>query len=419
MLESYYKEKRTLVDFRRGPLGPHFDGFAAHLQAKGYSHSTGTGILGRACQFNAFLIERGIAKAHEITESLLDSFLEAYFAPVRAAGPQYSPQADTRTSVKHLLAYLAEIKVWKPPNPQATCKPFTWLLNPYLRYLRSERELSPATIAYQQRQLDSFLDRLGQKAVRQRLKRLKAQKIEGLLKEHFQSSTANPASLSGVLRHFFHYCAERRYTQTDFAGLVPTVRRYHQAALPKGMEDSALAKMLQAVNRETPFGARDYAILMLMMAYGVRGISVAQLLLEDLDWPHSRIRIRAQKGGKEVVVPLLEAVGEALIQYLRHRPEATPFREVFLGLKAPFRPLSGLAISQVVQQHMKKSGIKTTHSGARTLRHSWALRALAHNSAIKSIADVLGHRYIDTTFIYAKADLNALREVALPWPGKE
>lgn len=159
-------------------------------------------------------------------------------------------------------------------------------------------------------------------------------------------------------------------------------------------------------------------MLMIMMAYGIRGISVAQLLLEDIDWPHSRIRIRAQKGGKEVVVPLLEAVGEALIECLRHRPSGTPFREVFLGLKAPFAPLSGLAIARVVQQHMKEAGVKTPRSGARTLRHSWAIRALAHNSSIKSIADVLGHRYIDTTFIYAKADLNSLREVAMSWPGK-
>ena len=78
-----------------------------------------------------------------------------------------------------------------------------------------------------------------------------------------------------------------------------------------------------------------------------------------------------------------------------------------------------MAIARVVAHHMEKAGVKTPESGARTLRHSWAIRALANNSAIKSIADVLGHRYIDTTFIYAKADLNSLREVAMPWPGKE
>lgn len=419
MLEYWYKEKRTLVDFRRGPLGPHFDGFATYLKSKGYSHSVGTGVLGKCCQFNAFLIDQGISDCAKLSQALADSFLDAYYAPVRAIGSRYTPKDEARRALKHLFAYLAEAKVWRPPKPEPVSKSYTWLLNPYLEHLGSECGLSPKTITYRQRQLDSFLDRLGQRASRERLRNLKAEAIESLVKEHMRNSTAYPSSLGSLLRQFLRYCAEHGYTQADFSGLIPPIRKYRHASLPKGMEDSALEKMLKAIPKDTPFGARDYAMVMVMMAYGIRGISVAQLRLEDIDWQHSRIRIRAQKGGKEVVVPLLEAVGEALIQYLRHRPGGTPFREVFLGLKAPFQPLDGGAISAIVQKHMKKAGVKTQGSGARTLRHSWAIRALAHNSAIKSIADVLGHRYIDTTFIYAKADLNSLREVAMPWPEKD
>jgi integrase len=158
--------------------------------------------------------------------------------------------------------------------------------------------------------------------------------------------------------------------------------------------------------------------MVLMMAYGLRGVSVAELLLEDIDWQHSRIRIRAQKGGKEVVLPLMDSVGDALIGYLRHRFDKTPFREVFLTIKAPVRPLNSVVVSRLVRGHMHKAGIKMAGAGSRILRHSWAIRALANDSPIKSIADVLGHRYIDTTFIYAKADLKTLREVAMPWPEK-
>jgi integrase/recombinase XerD len=96
-----------------------------------------------------------------------------------------------------------------------------------------------------------------------------------------------------------------------------------------------------------------------------------------------------------------------------------PCRNLFLSVKAPYRPLDSLAISMIVRHHLKRAGIKIAGGGARTLRHSWAIRALAHDSPIKAIADVLGHRYIDTTFIYAKADLKALRKVALPWPEKD
>jgi integrase/recombinase XerD len=420
MLEYWYKENRTLVDFRRGPLGPYFDGFAASLKTNGYSPSVARCVLGRGCQFNAFLIEHGVTRAADLSEAHIDAFLEAYHASLRAVGPNYSPKINSSVWLRRLLAYLVEMKVVKPPPPpKPVIKPHTWLLDAHLRCLRTERELSPKTIKFHERQLDSFLAGLGKNAERQHLKALKAEAVESLIQNYFRETTVNPGSLSGVLREFLRFCALNRYMQADFSGLVPTVHRYRYASLPKGMEDSALEKMLKAIPKDTPFGARDYTMVMMMMAYGIRGISVAQVLLDDIDWQHSRIRIRAQKGGKEVVVPLMEAVGEALIGYLRHRPRGTPFRVVFLGLKAPFRPLDGGAISALVQKLMKKAGVKTPGSGTRTLRHSWAIRALAHNAAIKSIADVLGHRYIDTTFIYAKADLNSLREVAMPWPGKD
>jgi len=204
----------------------------------------------------------------------------------------------------------------------------------------------------------------------------------------------------------------------DFSGLIPPVRTYRHASLPKGMEDSSLERVLAAIDKKTPNGIRDYAIMVLMMAYGLRGVSVAELLLDDIDWQHSRIRIRAQKGGKEVVLPLMGSVGDAVVCYLRHRYDKSPFREVFLTVKAPVRPLNSLGISRLVRNYMHQAGIIMAGAGSRTLRHSWAIRALANDSPMKSIADVLGHRYIDTTFIYAKADLKTLRDVAMPWPEK-
>jgi integrase len=172
------------------------------------------------------------------------------------------------------------------------------------------------------------------------------------------------------------------------------------------MEDAALERILKVIPKGTSVGARDTAIMLLMMAYGIRGKSAAELLLEDIDWRRSTIRI---------VLPLLDAVGEAIISYLHHRPESQ-LREVFLSVRAPFLHLNGLAISHLVREYMTTAGVKTPKSGSTTFRHSWAIRALAHDSPMKAIADVLGHRCLDTTFIYAKADLKTLRQVAMAWP---
>ena len=263
---------------------------------------------------------------------------------------------------------------------------------------------------------ETTLGRIIDDVQRPRLQALHAEQVEAQLMRHMKASKDNVRSLSSSLRCFLSYCAIHGYTQSDFSGLVPRQRQYRHAALPRGIEDSAIERVLAAIDKQTPNGVRDYAIVLLLMAYGIRAISACQLLLDDIDWQQAKIRFRAQKGGKEVVVPLLDAVAEAIIQWLHHRDPRTPYREVFLSTKAPHGPLASMAISTVVKHYMHKAGVHQPGRGAHTLRHSWAIRALEHDQPIKAIADALGHRYIDTTYIYAKADLKTLRQVAMPWP---
>ena len=247
------------------------------------------------------------------------------------------------------------------------------------------------------------------------MKTLTAEKLEAHIQKHLNETPENLRRIVSTLRQFFRFCAKEKYTSMDFSGMVPSIPRYRYTSIPKGMADSALQHMLNGINRDTQKGARDYAVLLLLMGYGIRGKQVAELQFEDIFWKRSTIRFRPLKGGKEAILPLMDAVGEAIIQYLRYRPESQ-FKEVFLSIKAPIRPLSGLAITQITRLHMVKAGVKVPGSGTGTLRHSWAIRALADNSSIKTIADVFGHRCINTTFIYAKADLQTLRQVIMPWP---
>ena len=416
MLEYWYRDKRTLRDFRRGPLGPHFDGFAAALKAQGYR--SGTHLLCRCGHFNAFLVEQGITRSAQISPAHLEAFLDLYTEHIGAESNS-ATRAGARRALRRLYDYLIQVHACRPPpKPKFKPTPYTWVLEPYLRHLRRDCQLTEATITRARARVGGFLAALGPAAHRPRFRRLGPEEIEGCLRPHLRNSPQNREALACSLRRFLHYCALHHHTRTDYAGLIPPVRRYRWASLPKGIEDSALERMLRTVDTTTAIGARVYAMIMLMMAYGLRAVSVGALLLDDLHWRHSRIRIRAQKGGKEVVLPLMESVGEALIRYLRHRPARTPFREVFLTAKAPWQPLTSLGIGQVVRRYLLRAGIQIPGGGARSLRHSWAIRALAHDTPIKAIADVLGHRYINTTFIYAKADLNSLREVAMPWPQK-
>ncbi|HVU15526.1 MAG TPA: site-specific integrase [Candidatus Didemnitutus sp.] len=416
-LELWYRERRTLVDFRRGILGPVFDGFAAALKRKGYSQHYGTSILGICCQFNAFLEERGVTRWTEVQDSLIEPFLGRYLAGFRTTSDRYSPRTYPTGCLRVLFRYLIDSRIIAAPKPVLKVVPYSWLLDPFVRHLEQDCELAPATVKRLADHVGGLLDTMKRDAERSRFPTLSAEAAETFITAFVKSSPANPGMLTSSLRRFFRYCILHRLTRTDFSGLVPAVRRYRYAALPKGANDSELERLLRAIKRDTPMGARDYAIMLLMMAYGVRGISVAELLLDDIDWQQARIRIRAKKGGKEVVLPLIKPVGDAIVEWLRHRHRQTPFREVFLGTRGPHEPMTSLTISKIVHDYMTLAGIAAPGRGARTLRHSWAIRALANDSSIKAIADVLGHRYIDTTFIYAKADLKALNEVAMPWPG--
>lgn len=415
-LEYFYIDRRALADFRRGPLGGYFDGFAAGLKQNGYANKTACMILGPCCVFNAFLIERGIKDLTAISDTLVGEFLAAYLGEVRSTCSRYRPRDNCVAHLKHLFLYLEAIKVMAFPRPAPVITKHSWLLDPYAAHLREERIVALVTFKRHVAHTTAFLESLKGDAQRSRLRAMRAEQMESHLRRYIQGSSDNAASLSSSLRVFLAYCARHGHTQRDFTGLVPRQRLYRHASLPRGVDDSSLERVLAMIDKQTPNGARDYAIILVLMAYGVRAVSAAHLSLEDLDWPQAKIRFRAQKGGKEVLVPLLDAVGEAIIQWLRHRDPRTPHREVFLSTKAPHGSLTSMAVSNVVKHYMLKAGVHQPGRGAHSLRHSWAIRALEHDQPIKAIADVLGHRYIDTTYIYAKADLKTLRQVAMPWP---
>lgn len=416
MLDYYYKERRTLVDFRRGPLGPFFDGFAASLKDKGYSSAAATMILSRCCPFNHFLTERGITHARSISPAQVEPFLKGYLGSFRTSSNSYSAPGQTRCALRHLFGYLVARGVIKHAEQRPPRTSYSWILESYIRHLRKEREIGEKSVTQNAKIISAFLKGLGKRAGRQSLKRLSPESVEDYIQAHVEASPENRIRLGSTLRGFLRFCSIKRYITQDLSGLVPSTPRYRLASLPRGIEDKAVERLLTSIPRDSMPGCRDYAIVLLMAVYSLRAVQVVKLRLEDIHWSRSTIRIGAAKSGKEVLLPLLGPVGEALLSYLRHRPENSPFREVFLAVHAPLAPLSGMAVSRVARDRMTKAGIKVPRTGSGTLRHSWAIRALAHDTPIKAIADVMGHRWLNTTFVYAKADLKMLRQAAGAWP---
>ena len=178
-----------------------------------------------------------------------------------------------------------------------------------------------------------------------------------------------------------------------------------------------MRQLLASIDRRTPVGRRDYAILLLLARLGLRASEVAFLELDDIDWSAGQMSVRG-KGERRTTLPLSAEVGEAIAAYLRHgRPRSTS-RRVFLRIKAPIRGfLDQQAIGSLVRHSLARAAIEAPSKGAHQFRHALAVQMLRHGASLTEIGEVLGHRSPQTTTIYAKVDLDALRPLALPWPG--
>lgn len=171
--------------------------------------------------------------------------------------------------------------------------------------------------------------------------------------------------------------------------------------------------MLDAVDRRTPGGKRDYAILLLLVTYGLRAREVAALSLDDIDWKRERLRVPERKADHSTAYPLSTVVGEAVVDYLRHGRPKTPDRHVFFRIVAPCAPLTWSAISCRVSRYLRKAGISIFRAGSHTLRHTCVQRLVDADFSLKVIGDYVGHRSPASTEIYSKVAVEILRKVAL------
>ena len=182
--------------------------------------------------------------------------------------------------------------------------------------------------------------------------------------------------------------------------------------IPMGPSWDDVKHLFNAMQSQQASDIRDRVIIMLFAIYGLRSGEVATLRLEDIDWENNQVKITRKKQRRSQIYPLIPVVGNALVQYLRSVRPRCSHREVFLTLKAPIKPLSISGLSHLVSKRIKKLGIHTLHRGSHALRHACATHLLSEGFSLKEIGDHLGHRSTSATRIYAKVDLQNLREVA-------
>jgi site-specific recombinase XerD len=296
-------------------------------------------------------------------------------------------------------------------EPAEDAAPFTVLIEPFATYLRHERGLSSKTIS----QYAWFVHQFGQWFSTQEhpFSAVRVSDVDAFLTCRGQRwCRVSVATAAKALRAFFRYAAHQQWCAAGIAAAIESPRLFQHETLPAGPTWPEVEQLLAQTHTERPRDIRDHAIVMLLAMYGLRSGEVSALRVEQLDWAHAQITIGRPKQHCSQVYPLTQALGTALIRYLRAVRPRCERREVFLTLRAPWRPLSAGALHHLTRTRLAQVGYVGPHQGPHTLRHACAAHLVACNLSLREIGDHLGHRSPSATRTYAKVDVQRLREVA-------
>jgi integrase/recombinase XerD len=412
MIEHYFSRTSVITRLRGGLLGSALDDLATALHQQGYARDSIRHSLHACEQFGQWLAQQGYAR-QEVNEALIERYRRGL--PRSPSGRQ--PKATE--GLPHLLRLLQQRGMGATPPPVPSSTVVDHWLRRYEQYLD---HILGVTITTRKTYLPiakRFLDACCQ-AGHVDWSALRAQEITDFIRQEAATRTGGgrkvlTAAVRGFLR-FLVFCDELR---PGLEAAVPKLRHWTHATLPQRLTAVQVEQVLATCTGSFPQHLRNRAILLLLARLGLRAHDVLTLHLEDIDWRQGQLRLRPGKTHHERLLPLSQEVGHALARYLQHGRPVSASRRVFLHFRAPFRPFAGpSAISQVAKRAMRRAGIPDTPLlGAHIFRHSAASQMVNRGASFKEVADVLGHRSLQTTGIYAKLDLEVLASVALPWMG--
>ena len=411
-LEQVFEYPRTLVKLRSGPLGWLLEDFCDWLLGRGFTWYTVRKHLSCVSHLNEWLGEKRWQWSGCLSREDVEGFLSAYPSRCRNRGSLDGHLKRVGHSVSRFVEFLGHRRLYDPFPDSQVYQP---LLNGYLTWMREHQHASEGTLGLRCHSITTFLESLGEGATAEALTELSATRIESFFLDYARDMGHSARrSMQAALRTFLRFCFYEGYIRHGLDHAVPTLRTYKLARVPRGLGEPQAQAVLQSVNRDTGVGRRDYAILTILHTYGIRGGQARTLEFSDIRWSQDQILFRATKGGKDSLLPLTPDVGEALLDYLQNARPRSSRSEVFLTCRAPFQPLQGL--SEVVRRNMRMAEVDAPCKGTNVFRHGFATRMVADGHPLKAVADVLGHRYLSTTFIYTKVDFNALSQVPLEWP---
>jgi site-specific recombinase XerD len=365
-------------------------------------------------RFAAFTRERGATTCEDLGTYVAD-FVDHWVqerVPRQMSGKRRGEIIkEIRNPIEQMLRFEVPgfIGTERRPKPE----PFVDIAPQFFPYLREERGLRPGTLLHYAHFLRSF-ERYLNRIEFGDLRSLSPAVIAAFIAECGATlSKTSVRDACGTLRVFLRYLHRERVLPRNLSATFGSPQVYRLSNIPRSITWDEVRRMLEAVDRRTPIGRRDYAILLLLVTYGLRAREVAALTLDDIDWRSERLRIPERKAGHSTAFPLSSVVGEALIDYLRNGRPDTQERHVFFRVLAPPLPLTFSAVSGRASHYLHLAGIPVSRAGSHTLRHTCVQRLVDADFSLKAIGDYVGHRAPSSTEIYSKVAVETLRKVAM------
>jgi integrase/recombinase XerD len=388
------------------PLKEHFIGYLGHLAEQCYPPKTLRKYADRLLCFGSYLAKQDRLDATQFADSV-----EPFLAELASRLPSAAAAKPTLNCFLRYLKQTGVIPVTKLATP---ADPHIEWVEAYCTFLRTQRALHERTV----RRIRSTCRRFMAFRVNEievPLRSLQPEVIHRFVIAMGQkycriSMSTECSSLRGFLA-YLHRC---RAVALDLSRVVVAPRVYQHDQCPRFLTRSQIEAVLAEIDRITPVGRRDYAMLLLLTAYGLRGGEAARLRLDDIDWRNNQLHVRRRKSGNSTTYPLASSVADGIIDYLRHGRPTNSHREVFLSVIAPFRPLrSGFALASHLVKYLQRAGIAVDRPGTHLFRYSCAQRLFEEGMSLKFIGDYLGHSDLHSTLRYTKIAFDQLREVAL------
>ncbi len=389
-----------------GRMVAHIEPFREWLRAAGYTPGSTRGLLMVMGQFGRWM-QANVDESAQLTMGDLDAFV----AWMRS---RFTSRQPRLRSTDPLVAYLlAAGAIAVPPAPLPG--DVEVLLDGFRRWMIDERGLAAGTVLRYENTARRFLNERHEARGSEFITGLNARDVVGFLvvecgRVSAGSAKGRVAELRALLRYLFLH----GFTSRSLAVAIPPVAGWHGMTIPKTITAARIEELIASCDTASATGRRDRAVMLLVARLGLRSVEVVNMELDDIDWRCGEIVVRG-KARRDDRMPLPFEVGAAITAYLVSGRPASVSRRVFLTAKAPIEPMPPARVNDICRRACVRVGIGRV--GAHRLRHTLASELLRHGSTIVEVSQVLRHRDLATTAIYAKVDLDTLRQVALPWPG--